>query len=425
MVLRYPFVGRLGIQISFVPVNDSRIHTIATNGKVIYIRPEWVCSMPPATMLSLIAHTVWTAALCHSFRRDERNVKKFDLASDLEVYTLLKVENVPRTRKPDFFEKFPKHLSVEKIYDELPDIKYSRCGDCDVHLYSAGKVSLPELPVEGEEEKNEETEKAKNNNNSSKSDDSEENGENSGKNGGKEAKSVKSESENGNEYEFQEADCECDPAVKEVWRQRIIEAGQNYKMTYGQLPGELQELVEYFSRSKTDYLQILRRYLTLCSGGESSWLPPARRFVWQKNYLPSHRNPKLKIVAAIDTSGSISEENFRDFLGEISAAVQNFPDYELTVIQCDEDVRHVEKFSREKPFDKNRSFTVYGRGGTDFQAVFDYVKREKLDPKVLIYYTDGAAAFPENPRSYPVIWALTKEKDVPWGKKIVLPDGSK
>ena len=34
LILQHPFVGRLGIQIPFFPVNDSRIHTIATNGKV-------------------------------------------------------------------------------------------------------------------------------------------------------------------------------------------------------------------------------------------------------------------------------------------------------------------------------------------------------------------------------------------------------
>lgn len=447
LVLRYPFVGRLGIQIPFVAANDSRIHTIATNGKVIYIRPDWVCSMPPVTMLALIAHTVWTAALCHSFRRDERDAARFDLASDLEVYTLLKVEDVPKVRRPDFFEKFSRHQAVEDIYNQLPDKKYFRPDDSDVHLYSAGKVSLPALPVkisaqDGQKE-DKDDEKVNNGSDSDSGKDGDpENDAAGGKKGGNSqneaAESVKDSSPGGgdgssrdaasgesDECEHHEADCECDPAVKEVWRQRIIEAGQSYKMAYGKLPGELEELVDFFSQSRTDYLQILRRYLSLCSGGESSWLPPARRFVWQKSYLPSHRNPKLEVVVALDTSGSISEEDFRNFFGEIIAVVQSFPNYELTLVQCDSKIEKVEKFSREKPFSKNTPIAVYGRGGTSFTPVFEYVEKEKINPRVLIYYTDGEAAFPSKPPAYPVIWALAKDKTVPWGKKIVLADSSR
>ncbi|MBQ4328287.1 MAG: hypothetical protein IJC27_01025 [Lentisphaeria bacterium] len=435
LILRYPFVGRLGIQIPFVPVSDSRIHTIATNGKVIYIRPDWVCSMPPVTMLALIAHTVWTAALCHSFRRDERTADRFDLASDLEVYTLLRVEDVPKVRKPDFFEKFPRHLPVEDIYAKLPDTEYFRFHDSDVHLYSAGKVSLPALPVKNSsEEVQEDKKKDKKSSGSASGKDCEtDKGDASGSDsetsptpavpdGGREGET----SYGSGDDELHEADCECDPAVREVWRQRIIEAGQSYKMAYGKLPGELEELVEFFSQSKTDYLQILRRYLSLCSGGESSWLPPARRFVWQKSYLPSHRNPKLEVVIALDTSGSISGEDFRNFFGEITAVVQSFPNYELTLVQCDSRIEKVEKFSREKPFSKTVPLTLYGRGGTSFSPVFEYVKNEKINPKVLIYYTDGGDAhFPEKPPAYPVIWALTKDKTVPWGKKIVMADNRK
>jgi hypothetical protein len=126
LILHHPFVGRLGIQIPFIAVRDNRIHTLSTNGKVIYINPEWVVSMPPVTMKGWIAHTIWTAALCHPFRRGDLEKGKFDLASDLEVYTLLCVEDVPRAWKPDFYEMFPKHLPVEEIFPKLPDHKSCR-----------------------------------------------------------------------------------------------------------------------------------------------------------------------------------------------------------------------------------------------------------------------------------------------------------
>ena len=441
LILRHPFVGRLGIQIPFIPVNDNRIHTIATNGKVIYIKPEWVCSMPPVTMMASIAHTIWTAALCHSFRRNDYDPRKFDLASDLEVYTLLNVEEVPRARRPDFFEMFPKHLPVEQIVEKLPDGKYYRYDDADVHLYSAGVVSLPEqLPDEqnppGKKEEDSSSGDGKGNSDESAvKEDAESQGAADGEfiagKGDKEEDDNSSSGSSGEEgagnsgnnaipEEQQEADCECDPAMREVWRQRIIESGQYYKMVYGTLPGELEELVDFFAKSKTNRIQILRRYLSLCAGGEAHWLPPARRFVWQGQYLPSRQDPKLEIVVAVDTSGSIDEEQFNLFFSEISNTVNAFQNYELTLIQCDCHIQDVQVFSKSNPFRKDRKIPLKGRGGTSFIPVFDYIKNKKLSPKVLLYYTDGCGSFPKTRPAYPVLWLLTEKSDVPWGKTIMI-----
>lgn len=145
LVLHYPFVGHLGLQIEFVPVVASRIRTIATNGKAIYIRPEWIIQLPVVTRAAIIAHTIWTAALCHSFRRGELDAHRFDLASDLEAYSLLKAENVSMAIKPDYADRFPKHQTVEEIFKALPENTVERNEDADVHLYLAGRVALPTL----------------------------------------------------------------------------------------------------------------------------------------------------------------------------------------------------------------------------------------------------------------------------------------
>ena len=294
LILQHPFVGRLGIQIPFFPVNDSRIHTIATNGKVIYFRPEWVCSMPPVTMTAIVAHTIWTAALCHSFRRGEYAPGRFDLASDIEVYKLLQVEKVNMARKPDFADLFPKHAPVEEIISKLPKGTFHRSPDSDVHLYTAGVVSIPVLPGEEEVKKSASPENAPSA--GAGTDGKGEGGidtNGQGKKGSQEVEkegqpqpgeSVASEKSTSdgpsaketpaggssaektaacgtpqtveNLEQHHEADCECDPAMREVWRQRIIEAGQHYRMTYGELPGELAGLVAFFSQGRINYMQL-------------------------------------------------------------------------------------------------------------------------------------------------------------------------
>ena len=432
LMLRHPFVGRLGIQIPFVAVNDSRIHTIATNGKVIYIRPEWICSKPPVTLAAIVAHSIWTAALCHSFRRGDTDYHRFDIASDIEVYNLLRVEKITMARKPDCADLFPQYLPVEKLLEKLPDVNAPRSFDADVHLYTAGVVSIPPLPVDEKKEKKQEEEQKQNCENSDSAADQKEDqhdgsgsrSDNGEKQQGKSDKggtiTAEMPSRSGEAEEFHEADCECDPSMREVWRQRIIEAGQHYRMTYGSLPGELAMLVESFQEGKINYLQLLRRYLGQCSGGESHWLPPARRFVWQGQYLPSRINPQLEIVVAVDTSGSIDKVQFQNFIGEIYSIVRQLENYHLTLIQCDSKIQNVQIYSPENPLKDAAAIKIYGGGGTSFRPVFEYIKEKKINPRVLLYYTDGAGRFPEKAPAYPVIWALSDNVKVPWGKKILI-----
>ena len=433
LILKHPFVGRLGVHIPFIPVMDSRVRTIATNGKVIYIRPEWLCRMPPVTAVACIAHTIWTAALCHSFRRGGTDPVRFDLASDLEVYTLLKTEKVTMIFKPEFADIFPKHLPVEEIVLKLPELKLLRHPDADVHLYTAGIISLPPLPEE-DERKDAKEELPENEQGMSGSESQR------GKGKGRKQKSGTEENEDADgptasgsdadsspeaqEYDG-EVDTSCDPAMREVWRQRIIEAGQHYKMTYGLLPGELAELVQSFQTGKIDYLQLLRRYLSRMCGGESHWLPPARRFVWQGMYLPSRTHAKIDIVVAVDTSGSIDEAQFQQIFGEIVSIVRGFPNYRLILIQCDAEIQSVEEYSVNNPFDPEMRVQIRGRGGTDFRPVFEYLKQKELSPNALLYYTDGVGLFPVKEPKYPVIWLLQngsegdiRKEDIPWGKVI-------
>ena len=473
LVLHYPFVGHLGLQIDFVPVVDSRIRTIATNGKVIYIRPEWICQLPMVTRAAIIAHTIWTAALCHPFRRGDLEARRFDAASDLEVYTLLKAEKVAMTVKPDYADLFPKHKTVEDIFKELPENTVPRSEDADVHLYLAGRINLPELPGQAQEKQQEEAcavcipcedggegqvdysqgagassgnENASGgengeqqegkgagassgNENASGEDDDKRKGQ-----GGKNAPGMNEQdadagtggTSNGEAaQEAGEVDAEvdttCDPMMREVWRQRILETAQNYEMMHGLLPGDIAEIVQQFRESKIDYMQKLRRYLTLHSGGDMQWLPPAKRFVWQKMYLPSRSNAALEAVLAIDTSGST--QNYIDkFFGDALKIMRQFGKFHLTVIQCDAKITDVQEYTENSRAPK--SLRAKGGGGTDFVPVFNYIEEKRIIPRVMLFFTDGYGEAPDKAPGYPVIWVLTPggQKPCEWGDVIQIEE---
>ncbi len=450
LVLHYPFVGHLGLQIEFVPVVDSRIRTIATNGKVIYIRPEWICQLPPVTRAAVVAHTIWTAALCHSFRRGSLDARRFDAASDLEVYSLLQAEKVSMAIKPDYADRFPKHKAVEEIYKELPENPTARGEDADVHLYLAGQVKLPDLPTEVATEKQKNTE-GKNNGDSDApkwpgqsggeenggSEDSETLEAGSGhrkpvprapgrKAKGNDSDDGQSGAVNPQDRQAEERDAavdtSCDPMMREVWRQRILETAQAYEMMHGTLPGDIAEVVKQFRESKIDYMQKLRRHLTLRSGGEARWLPPAKRFVWQKMYLPSRNNGALEAVLAIDTSGS-TQDHLEKFFGDTLKIMRQFGRFRLTVIQCDSKITDVQVYTEGSRAPKG--IHAKGGGGTSFVPVFDYIRDNRLRPRVMLYFTDGFGDAPEKAPDYPVIWVLTPDGQKPcgWGEVVQL-DGN-
>ena len=173
-------------------------------------------------------------------------------------------------------------------------------------------------------------------------------------------------------------------------------------------------------KSEIPWIEILRQFLTPLFDSTRKWLPPNRRHVYKRIYLPSLRKEKqLKIVIAIDTSGSTVGDIVKRFVSEVYAILNSFSGYELKLIQCDRDIQKIEIFNTEKPFIPD-NFDLVGGGGTDFHPVFDLIKRDNEPPALLLYLTDGFGEAPKKPPSYPVIWGVIEGGICPatWGNSI-------
>ena len=161
--------------------------------------------------------------------------------------------------------------------------------------------------------------------------------------------------------------------------------------------------------------------MTSCYGGSRRWLPPSRRHLGSGLYLQSARKERLRAVVAIDTSGSTTAD-LPQFFSELGSLLQAFGDYELTVIQCDCEIQHVENFDIASPFHSSE-WKTFGHGGTDFRPPFDYVaSHSEIEPSCLIYITDGCGPAPNRPPTYPVLWILTSDgiKPAEWGWELRL-----
>ena len=121
---------------------------------------------------------------------------------------------------------------------------------------------------------------------------------------------------------------------------------------------------------------------------------------------------------AMDTSGSINDEDLQAFEAEVRAIIQDYR-ANTKVIYCDASVQGVEEFDADTPVELHPK----GGGGTDFRPPFEYIEEAGEYPACMIYQTDGDCnRFPAEP-SFPVLWVLTRKSNgfcPPFGEVINL-----
>ena len=184
----------------------------------------------------------------------------------------------------------------------------------------------------------------------------------------------------------------------------------------GTLPKNLKFVVpEYFSH-QVNWREFLYGYIASYAKSSYSFSPPNMKYLYRGVYLPSLSSDLLRIVVAIDTSGSVDETLLATFLGEVSSIMQQYPHYEIDLITADA------KIQSHRVFFPGTSLTyeISGGGGTDFRPVFEYIEKEISYPTVLLYFTDGQGRFPQNEPSYDVLWIMPDEVEVPFGEIVLL-----
>ena len=184
----------------------------------------------------------------------------------------------------------------------------------------------------------------------------------------------------------------------------------------GTLPKDLKYIVPNYFSNKIDWRDILYRYIASYAKSDFSFMPPNKKYLYRGIYLPSLTSNLLKIVIAIDTSGSIDEKLLSIFLGEVQSITQQYHNYEIDIITADSKIQSHNIFLSGEDL----NYEIRGRGGTDFSVVFDYIDRYIDYPTILLYFTDGFGAFPQNEPHYDVAWIVANDVDVPFGEKIIL-----
>lgn len=362
LILDQPFFGSLALRLSLVE-DSTNNPTAMVNGKEIRYNPEFINGLSLEETKGLICHEIMHCANQHHTRRDNREMKRWNVACDYAINPLILGCGMALP-KGGLVDSGFADMSAEQIFSKLPDSN----------------------PGGGGEDE----------------------GNDPGKCGGVE--DLKDGKGNGSESEKSQAE--------QDWKVAVAQAAQQAK-AMGLLPGILERLVSDMIEPVLNWKDLLRRFVDTSAKNDYQWFPPNRRYVHSGLLLPSLRSQELKnITLAMDTSGSITDDDLKAFEAEVRAIVEDYR-ANATVIYCDSMVRKVEQFNEGDPVELH----PVGGGGTDFRPPFQHIEESGDSPVCMVYQTDGECnRFPAEP-PYPVLWVLTRKNRgfcPPFGEVVTL-----
>ena len=172
----------------------------------------------------------------------------------------------------------------------------------------------------------------------------------------------------------------------------------------GTVPGEIEGLIvlDEVTKAKFDWKGYLRRFT-----GTSTKIFTKK--IRRKENYRYEDNPGLKIkmrqhmLLAIDTSGSVSNDELTEFMNEIHHIHKAGVD--ITIVQCDTSIRSIE------PYKGKNDLKVHGRGGTVFDPVLDYYNANIGKYTSLVYFTDGECYTSVKPKNR-VLWVLSERSEM-------------
>lgn len=179
----------------------------------------------------------------------------------------------------------------------------------------------------------------------------------------------------------------------------------------GQMPVGVARELEAAREPRVPWREVLARFLSEQATNDYSMAKPNRRYAHLGVILPSLYSLELgEVWMGWDTSGSITTAEVSDTTKEALAVLAMQAEQgtrpKLHAIYCDSRVQGTQTLE-----DESDAILPKGGGGTDYRPVFAYLEAQGIEPRCLIYMTDGDCnSFPEAP-AYPVLWGLIRRMD--------------
>ncbi|MDP1524414.1 MAG: VWA-like domain-containing protein [Rhodocyclaceae bacterium] len=391
LILDKPFLGALVLRLPLKLASWCR--TTATDARTLYYNPNWIDSLSPAQVQFALAHEALHCALGHFARRGHRIQRKWDMACDFAVNPILVDEGLTPPGEAVVLDVY-RGMAAEEIYPCIDDSN-DDSEMMDDHLWDGEEG--------GQNDENQQ-------------------GKGGGQSGGHNPEKVGAGGTAGNDEDGPPPPLTAKEKeqLQQQWQRHLAAAAQRAREA-GKLSGQLARLTDAALAVQVSWRALLAQYLSQVARDDYSWQRPSRRSNGQSGDViwPSLRSHAGDIHVAIDVSGSVSEADLSNFLGELNALKGTMP-VRMTLYACDSTLAEGGPWIFEpwEPLRLPRQFV--GGGGTAFAPVFDCIAQAGQQPDALVYFTDAEGEFPPVPPNFPVLWLVKGKAPVPWGRRIQL-----
>jgi predicted metal-dependent peptidase len=403
LILDKPFLGALVLRLPMVQANASWCETTFSDGKTFYYNNDYIDALDADQTQFALSQQALHCALSHFHRRGHRVKHRWQLACAYAVTPLLIKDGLKPVPDVMYLRDY-EGMTAEEIYPCLEDNDNDGERDLEDNKQDSDSKQRKNDSEKGEGSDGGDGERESRDRTESDGEQNDE-GEQQGKGSGGGAP----EPSPMNPQELE--------SLSVQWQQRMAGAAQQ-ALQSGKLEGEMARMVDYLLQPKLPWRMLLARYMSATARDDYSYARPSSRRGDPAVY-PSLRSHETSIVVAIDTSGSISEDEIQEFVTEIDA-IKSSVRARVTLLTCDSDLNYGCPWTFEAWDEFKFDVELRGGGGTNFNPVFDWVKTQDTVPGLLIYFTDAEGIFPKQEPDYPVSWLVKGKAPVPFGQRIQL-----
>jgi predicted metal-dependent peptidase len=357
LLLRHPFFGNMATRLQIKSADDW-LGTAAVDGRNLYFNTQFFNAMNNKEVEFVIAHEILHCVFDHLGRRDDRIPRIYNIAADYIVNNLLVRDRIGEKPKlVDCYQDFKyDSWSSEEVYD---DILEEAKKNGEEFLKQLGELLDEHIDWEGEGDEGQGKDK-----------------EGSGADG-KESKSRPTYSKD----ELKK--------IKDEIKENMISAAQTSGA--GNVPGEIARMIKELTEPKMNWREMLRQQIQSTVRNDYTFSRPSRKGQMTGAILPGMNfDETIDICIALDMSGSIGDDQARDFLSEIKGIMDEYKDYNIKLWCFDTKVYNEQDFSADGS-DDLMDYEIMGGGGTEFMVNWDYMKYNDIQPKKFIMFTDGYA----------------------------------
>lgn len=387
----HPFLATLSLFARYEFKSD--VDKFCTDDRTIYIDPEYFKPLGQEEKTGLLLHVTLHTALQHGLRVSIRNPTIWNIAADIVVNNIILETGIFKPPRDTAVDKQYMDWSVEQVYEQLMALpKKSKPiqqamqnlqsnkshADKDNHL----TTEYPGSYLTAKKKDNKSLEKVLTRLYQGHSD-------------------LKATIQVAKTPEKSVHQIQKD---KQYWQSALRKADTVRRMEekkQGQLPANLLREIELLLSPNLDWRTLLWHFVARTPSDFGDF---DRRFVYRGLYLDKLETESLNVLVAIDTSGSIADEELAEFIAELRGIQRAYQFIKVTLYYVDADIYGPYDFR-----DKDLPPSPRGGGGTDFAVFFEKIltpsKEEEFD--IVVYFTDGYGTFPKRHPRLDTLWVIS------------------